>query len=275
MRFRVIGAMIALATTAACGGGTSGGRAAQPAVSHEASVPTSPTVTMTIDDGSRLVHAVPWEVTATTGSSDSIRQVDFLVDGKTLWVEHEAPYVFDDDQQVLPPWLLGAGEHVLTARVRTVAGATGEATARVTVQVDRTAASRLVVGTYSRVVTVVDQRRTAPYRLQSKGAFGEVSATGRWLLHIKPDGEIVGVDPTGDETSPFVEPFTINGSTLTLYGPAVWRQPNPAVPSLFCEPETVTDYTWSVSGSSLTLTNNQEACADRDTVFVGTWTRRS
>lgn len=232
-----------------------------------------PTVTMTIDDGANLARAVPWEVTATTGPSDSIRQVDFLVDGKTVWIEHEAPYAFDDDHQVLPPWLLGAGAHVLTARVRTVAGATGEVTAHVTVQVDLAAAKRLV-GTYSRVVTVADQRRTAPYRVESKGAFGDVSATGRWVLHITSDGEIVGVDPSGDETSPFVEPYTVHGSKLTLYGPAVWRQPNPAVPSLFCEPETVNDYTWSLSGSSLTLTTAEQGCADRDTVFVGTWTKR-
>jgi hypothetical protein len=30
-----------------------------------------------------------------------------------------------------------------------------------------------------------------------------------------------------------------------------------------------------MSGSSLTLTNKQQGCADRDTVFVGTWTKRS
>jgi len=229
---------------------------------------------MTIADRSTLTRAVPWQVTATTASSDSVSRVDFLVDGKTVWVEHEPPYFFDDDQQVLPPWLLGAGEHVLTAHVRTVAGAGADATAHVTVRVDPTTA-RPLAGTYSRVVTAADQRRAAPYRVESKGAFGDVSPTGSWTLHIKSDGEIIGVDPTGDEANPFVEPFTVNGSTLTLYGPAVWRQPNPASPNLFCEPEPAGDYTWSQSGSSLTIANKQQACADRDTVFVGTWTKSS
>ena len=91
---------------------------------------------MTIADRSTLTHAEPWQVTATTADSDSVRQVDFLIDGRTVWVEREPPYFFDDDHQVLPPWLLGAGDHVLTAHVRTVAGAEGDATAHVTVQVD-------------------------------------------------------------------------------------------------------------------------------------------
>ena len=124
-------------------------------------------------------------------------------------------------------------------------------------------------------MTVADQQRAAPYRLPSKGAFGDVSPTGRWTLHIKSEGEIIGIDPSGDERNPFVEPFTVNGSTMTIYGPAVWRQPNPAAPNLFCEPETASDYTWSLSGSSLTIASNQQACADRDTVLVGTWTMSS
>jgi hypothetical protein len=229
---------------------------------------------MTIVDGSTLTHAAPWEVTATTTSSDSVSAVDFLVDGTKLWTEHETPYFFDDDHQVLPPWLLGAGDHVLTAHVTTAAGAVADATAHAKVHVDLTTAKRLA-GTYSRVVTAADQRRTASYRVESKGAFGDVSPTGRWTLHIKSDGEIVGVDPSGDEANPFVEPFTVNGSTMTLYGPAVWRQPDPSSPNLFCEPETPSDYAWSLSGSSLTITNKQQACADRDTVFVGSWTKRS
>lgn len=274
MRFRLILVALATATTAACGAGSSGGSTAQPSTSQRSSAPAAPTVSMSIADGSTLAEAVPWQVTATAASSDSVASVDFLVDGKTLWTEHESPYVFDDDQQVLPPWLLGAGDHVLTAHVRTAAGGAADATAHVTVHVDLGSATRLA-GTYRRVVTATDQRRVVPYRVESKGAFGDVPPAGPWTLRIMGDGEIVGVDPSGDQANPFVEPFTVHGSTLTLYGPAVWRQPDPTTPSLFCEPEMPSDYTWSLSGTSLTIATKQHACADRDTVFVGTWTKDS
>jgi hypothetical protein len=190
---------------------------------------------MTIAEGSTLARAVPWRVMAQPADGDSVSEVDFLVDGQRLWTENSAPYVFDDDGQLLPPWLLGGGDHVLTAHVQTVNGAAADASAHVAVTA-RPAANRRLVGTYRRVVTRADQQRVEPYRLPSKGAFGETSPTGRWTLHIKEAGEIVGVDPSGDGANPFVEPYSLSGSTMTLYGPAVWRQPHPESPNLFCEP---------------------------------------
>ena len=274
MRFRRIAALVATATaaSAACSGGSGG---TQPSAVQTSSAPrlTAPAVSMTIADGATLVRAVPWRVTAKTTTDDVVSQVDFLVDGKTMWTENESPYVFGEDDQVLPPWLLGAGSHLLAAHVTTAKGATADSTAHVTVRANLAGNDR-IAGTYSRVVTRADQQRTKPYRLASKGAFGELSPTGRWTLHIKKNGEIVGVDPTGDRSTAFVQPYTVTGSTVTLYGPAVWRQGDPGTPSRFCEPEGPSDYTWSLAGSSLTITNKQKSCADRDTVFVGTWQRR-
>jgi hypothetical protein len=229
---------------------------------------------MTIADGSTLARAVPWQVMAQPGANDSVSEVDFLVDGERLWAENSPPYVFDDDDQLLIPWLLGGGDHVLTAHVKTVNGAAADATAHVTVTAQLAANNRLV-GTYRRVVTRADQQRVEPYRLPSKGAFGETSPTGRWTLHITNAGEIIGVDPSGDAANPFVEPYSVTGSIMTLYGPAVWRQPHPESPNLFCEPETPSDYMWSLSGSTLTIRNKQQACADRDIVFVGRWIKSS
>ena len=271
MWLRMVGTLMAVSFAAACGGGSSGGAVTRPDAASETSAP-APTVSMTIADGSTLRRAVPWQVTAKTARDDAVAEVDFLVDGKQLWVEHNTPYFFNDDHQVLAPWLLGAGSHTLVARVQTVTGATAEASAHVTVPaVSKT--DKSLAGTYSRVVTRADQRRVGPYRVPSKGAFGDVSPTGRWTLHVKANGEIVGVDPSGDTANPFVEPFTVSNSTMTLYGPAIWRQPNPEEQNRFCEPESPSDYTWSLAGSSLTITNKQKACADRDIVFVGTWTR--
>jgi hypothetical protein len=228
---------------------------------------------MTIANHARLERAVAWKVMVKTASDDAVQEVDFLVDGKKEWIEYQPPYFFDDDHQLLTPWLLREGKHVLTAHVVTLNGASADATAHVAVRVD-VSTEETIAGTYHRRVTPADQRRVEPYRVPSKGAFGSVSPTGTWTLDIRADGEIVGVDPSGDTSNPFVEPFTLTASTMRLYGPAVWRQPDPDTPSLFCEPEKPSDYTWSLSGDSLKITNVQRVCADRDIVFVGTWTRQ-
>jgi len=229
---------------------------------------------MTISDGATLTHAVPWEVKVEPVGDDIAERVDFLIDGKMLWHEENTPFFFDDDHELLPPWLLGKGSHVLTAHVLTASGATADAVAHVTVDVDLTA-NKAIAGRYQRVVTKADQHRVMPYRVPAKGAFGELSPSGKWTIQIKPGGEIFGTDPLGKSDGTFVEPYTLRGSSMRLYGAAVWRQPglDRTGANKFCEPESASDYTWHLSGSSLTISNVQKACADRDIVFVGTWTR--
>ena len=227
---------------------------------------------MSIDDHAVLRRAVPWRVTVKLAENDLVNEVDYLIDGKKRWVEQEEPFFFNDDHQLLAPWVLGDGNHVLAAHVVTLNGATTDVTARVRVPAD-VSTNTAIAGTYRRTVTKADQQRVTPYRVPSKGAFGEVPPTGRWTIHIQRNGEIIGVDPNGDTANPFVEPYLLSGATMTMYGPAVWDQPNPDVPNLFCEPERPSDYSWQLSGATLTITAKQNVCAARDTVLVGTWTR--
>jgi len=264
---------LSVSAMAACGGGSSGGGSPSDSASSSAA-PTAPTVTMTISDHATLTRAVPWVVTVKPAGNDVVQTVDFSIDGKNLWQENAPPYSFDDDHELLPPWLLGNDSHVLTAHVQTLNGASATAVAHVTVKVDLSAGKALV-GTYERVVTKADQNRAMPYRVAAKGAFGEVSPAGKWRIQIKPDGEIFGTDPRGKSDGTFVEPFTVRASTMRLYGAAVWRQPglDRTGANKFCEPELASDYTWEMSGSTLTIHNVQKACADRDIVFVGSWTR--
>jgi len=265
-----LGAGAVIAVTAGCGGTSTDptDSATRPATR----APSPPAVTMTIADGAELTGAVPWQVMVEPVGTDVVQEVQFRIDGTTRWVEREPPYFFDDDEQLLPPWLLGAGDHELTAHVLMGAGGSAEVTADVHVSVAAPAVGRLA-GTYHRVVTKADQARVTSYRVPAKGAFGDVTPTGRWTMTVKPTGEIIGVDPTGDTDAAFVEPFTVDGSTVTLYGPAVWRQRDPENPSKFCEPEGPATYTWSRSGSTLTIGTQQEVCADRDILMVGTWQR--
>jgi len=228
---------------------------------------------MTIADNSRLAKAVTWEVTARPAGNDVVQEVQFLIDGKKMWAENVEPYVFGEDGQLLTPWLLSDGAHELSAHVVTIDGATADVTAHVGVRA-KVGDTTSIAGTYTRVVSKADQRRVTAYRTPDKGAFGDLSPVGKWTMTIKPDGRILLRDPLGDPQNPTVEPFTVSGSTMRVYGSAVWAQRNPEDASKFCEPEAASDYRVQLSGSTLTISNVQKACADRDIAFVGTWTRR-
>jgi hypothetical protein len=69
----------------------------------------------------------------------------------------------------------------------------------------------------------------------------------------------------------YFEPYRTQGTTLTVYDPAVWLQPHPDQASLFCEPELPATYTWHSHGGRLTITATSHVCADRHMVLVGTW----
>jgi hypothetical protein len=226
---------------------------------------------MSIQEGAVLSQAVTWEAKPTVSGTDPISKVEFSVDGKVRWTEENEPYVFDDDGQVLAPWLLGNGAHVLAVRAVALSGAEGTATAHVTVRAETTA-NKALTGSFHRTVTADDQKRAMPYRTPDKGAFGEVSTTGEWTMKILPDGRIEGRAVT-EPDSLWVLPFTVKGNRMTVYGPAVWLEPDPSKPDKFCEPERPSEYLWQRTGRTLKITSLQQVCADRDIVLVGTWTQ--
>lgn len=259
--------------TTACGSGGSDG-AAPRATSAAPSAPASPAVlqvTSAIADGAVLSAALPWQASVKADMADSVSRVEFVVDGNVRWTEKSEPYVFDDDGELLTPWLLGNGTHVLSVRAVAGSGAEGVTTARVTVRAN-TSANAQIEGNYRRTVTSADAQRVATYRTADKGAFGDVPPVGEWTINVLASGRIEGHDPI-DPTVLFEEPFTVSGNQLRLYGPAVWVQPDTTEPDLFCEPEQPSDYIWRLSGRTLTISAVQKACADRDMVIAGNWTR--
>lgn len=264
----VTAAACTLALTAACGGGSSGG--AQP--SRSSTPAASASVTSSIATGSVLEQPVQWTA-AVSSVHGVVAHVDFVIDGTVRWREQQEPYQFNDDGRVFAPWPLGAGSHQLAVRVVDPNGRPiGSAVAAVTVK--PSAHSGPPVGTYRRTVTTADQTRSQPYRDAEHGASGEVTPTGPWSLQVQADGVVV-LDqvPHPAQFDPLFEPFTGSGHRFTLYGPAQWLQPHPDRDNNFCDPEAASTYSWSLSGTALTITQLQKACADRDTVVVGTWHR--
>jgi hypothetical protein len=58
-------------------------------------------VTSTLDGHTTLPHRIHWQAFP-SGPSFDVSEVDYLIDGKQLWVEHNAPYYYRDDGAGVP-----------------------------------------------------------------------------------------------------------------------------------------------------------------------------
>ena len=210
------------------------------------------TVTSSVADGP-LTRPVEW-IAQVAGPTDMvIDHVDFLLDGKVAWTEHNVPYTFNDDGQLLLPWVLTPGPHQLAVNVVTASGVVASAQAEVTTDRPPVPAALL------------DRKfvRTVPA--------SESGPAGDWHLRFGADGVIIVDDPWGTGVS---EGFhAAPDGTLSLFGPANWIEPADHE-GYFCGPDGVVGMHWKAKGSVLTLssTDHPDPCPGRASVFAGTWT---
>jgi len=239
-------------------------------------------VTSSLDGKTVLPQRSRWIVHPGLPSS-SVREVDYLVDGKLRWVEHGAPYYFGgDDNGANPGYLittwLGSGRHVFTSRVVTAGGrvATDIVTARVLPAPQPPAA---LAGTWTRTVTKQDQAKAS-------AAFGAASGNvppagvwrlvfdriGAWELDPFKTGLVTEYDVAGDVVRAYAP---ISMAPCSDNGPCgVKRFGHHHIGGVDCTAAgPFGSYRWSVSGSQLTLTAIQEPCGQRRVIWEGTWTR--
>jgi hypothetical protein len=236
-------------------------------------------VTSSLDGKKVLPQRSRWVVHPGVASS-AVREVDYLIDGKLRWVEHNAPYYFGgDDNGADPGYLvttwLAAGLHHFTARVVGKGGVSNDVvTARV---IPAPKPPKALAGSWTRTVTKQDQKKASP-------AFGadNVPPAGVWKLVF--DGVAAwALDPvkTGLATQ-----YAIAGDVLHAYAPiamAPCSDSGPCGVSRFGHHHLggvdctaagpFGTYRWSVSGSRLTLTAIHEPCGQRRVIWEGTWTR--
>jgi hypothetical protein len=197
-------------------------------------------------------------------SGDGVARVEFLIDGRLVWTEHGAPYFFNDDYNHLYPWVLGTGQHHLAIRLVTVYGRSASTTAQVTV---RSGPAATLHGNYVRRVTATDVQRTQALRNEPAD---QTPPAGTWRLHVAADGVFFFDDPQGGGGS---EAFAaLPHGTLTMEGPVNWLEPTRRQGS-FCGVEPSGAYRWALHGTTLTLAVRRDRCADRNSIFTGTWTR--
>jgi hypothetical protein len=213
----------------------------------------------------------------------TLTEVDFLIDGKVIWIEHQAPYVFGgddngaDDGYLVTTWL-SPGSHRFTVRAT---GSAGTATETVTAKVHAAAPPpRALRGTWTRTVTPADLARNVPNP-------GQIPPTGQWELVFDKVGAWE-LDPIG---SGRIYQYSVKGHTINLIAPiqeAPCSQTGPCgisryghhnVGDIDCLPSgPFGSYQWSVSGKTLTLTPIPPAvdgCPGREDVWTGHWTLTS
>lgn len=127
----------------------------------------------------------------------------------------------------------------------------------------RSAAANLS-GSYVRTITNADMARTNSFRHEGVGQ--STPPTGAYHLTLTGD-TFRATDPTGFAVAQTYA--ATNGGHLSVI---LYVNPNQAS---FCGPDVPQNaaYRWSLSHSTLTLTAKDDACADRDSILQGRWTR--
>jgi hypothetical protein len=90
------------------------------------------TVTSTLDRLTVLPHRIHWQAFPIAPAAD-VSEVDYLIDGKQLWTEHNAPYFYGSDGNYLVTSFLMPGKHTFTVRAITTGGQTATDTVTATV----------------------------------------------------------------------------------------------------------------------------------------------
>ena len=119
-------------------------------------------------------------------------------------------------------------------------------------------------GEYEREVTQSDLDRTAEKRSRRPSA--ELPPSGTWRLTLNT-GVLEVVDPTEFRVAQEIE---VTDTTLEV---GRYFHVSGGQYGIFCEDDSPSSYMWEFDGDRLTLASEKDACADRDSVLTGTWTR--
>jgi hypothetical protein len=225
-------------------------------------------VVSTLDGKTVLPHHIRWRGEPTL-SAAAIKEVDFLIDGRVRWVVTRPPYGYAFDATWAHPGFLVTtwlrpGRHRFAVRAVAKGGrtATDAVAARVLPAPEvptklvgtwrRTLARSVPAGTYA----ITFDRRWLEDRLPGRFRHGAGRCSGCILR---------------DDYAPGPRTFTVWGAVVT--GPAIASSP---VRGWWCDPGGPTaTYSWSVSGSTLTLAplGGSDPCRRRGLAWTGRWTR--
>ena len=242
-------------------------------------------VTSTLDGKSVLPRHLHW-VAVPSIASHQVDKVEFRIDGKLVWLEEDAPYVYSEDENglhkgyLVTTWLT-PGRHRFT--VRAIAGnrsATDTVTARVLPAPKIPAA---LAGTWQRDVPgPIPPLPNAASKNPAPGGTYTIDFDRRWIRETNP-GSYTPVTTDSQVCNGCIEleDYLAAPSTLQVWGAVTTNahlitDPNDPVGGWWCFADGPSaTYSWKVTGNTLTLTpiGGHDACSQRGTVWTGTWTR--
>jgi hypothetical protein len=194
-----------------------------------------------------LPHRIHWLGFPRIAESN-VKRVDFLIDGKLRWIEHNPPYTYGFDGNYLVTSWLAPGRHKFTVRVTAKGGQVGRSSTTARVLAARPPPAQLA-GTWKRNV---------------KG--------GTWRLVVDKIGwRFRGPGGAGD----LVDVGYLSAGGLEARGGIHMTNRNPQEGNNWCnEPFEPVRYRWSVDGGSLSLTlAGPKRCDGQSDVWAGRWTR--
>jgi hypothetical protein len=227
------------------------------AAAHASKRPLS--ITSSLAGKKVLPHRIHWLAVPKLAPS-KVKRVEFLIDGRTRWIEHSAPYSYGYDGNYLVTSWLAPGKHRFKVRMTTTSGR--RATSRTAVARVRRAAAppRDLAGSW--------QRTLAPGQLDGAPA-------GTWTLSIDKVGWRV-VDPQGQ--GGLVDVAYQSAGLLEVRG-GIRTKPNQpgsvTEGNGFCdEPFEPVRYSWAAQSDTLTLAlAGPPRCGQQSILLATQWSR--
>jgi hypothetical protein len=222
-----------------------------------ASQATTFTVSSTLSRVRLLPHRIHW-LGKPSLTPARIREVDFLIDRRRVWVEHHAPYSFGYDGNYLVTSWLKAGAHTFTV----VAVATNGRRATVSSRA-RTSAPKpppaALAGSWRRRI--------------SAAAAGGAGRAGIWTLTVDRVGWRL-LDPSRRQGA-LIDVAYLSQHILEARGGIATRNQDPRENNPWCdEPFQPVRYHWHVAANRLTLRlAGPMRCDGQSRVWAGTWRR--
>jgi hypothetical protein len=202
--------------------------------------------------GGAITAPVEWIATVTGVTvADPVDHVDFLIDGTDTWTEHNVPYQFNDDGNLLMPSVLQPGAHDLAIEVTTKSGAT--ASVRIGVTTTRQSVPDALLGKVF--------ARTVPGNPALPG--------GEWKFTLGVDGVLAFDDPNGSGGNEGFAATSDGG--MSLFGPANWVEPVDRQGGFCDDPEGIAMLQWQLDGTTLTLSDKNDPCPGRAFLFNAIW----
>lgn len=220
----------------------------------------APTIRSSLDGKAVLPHRIHWLGFPSVPAS-RVKEVDFLVDGQVVWIEHNRPYTYGMDRNWLVTSWLRPGKHRFTTRLVTTTGvrASDTVTAR-TLAPPRPPST--LIGTWRRNVT--------------QAQAGTETPAGTWTLTVDATGWKIR-DPLGGRN--WIDIAYPGSGRLQARG-GIWTTPieSQGGNGWCAETNVPVDYTWSVSGETLTVTLvGADRCGDphnlQHFIWAGDWAR--